>query len=46
VSIFEQAEQINMRVIDLIDDDDNAIWDVGSAHNLIPWCSALGTDQG
>jgi predicted dehydrogenase len=43
---FEQAEQINMRVIDLIDDDDNAIWDVGSAHNLIPWCSALGTDQG
>jgi len=42
---IEQAEHMNMTVkIDCIDDD--AIMDAGPAHNLIPWCSALDTDQG
>jgi hypothetical protein len=40
-----QAEHLDMRfLIDCI--DDSAIMDVGPARRLIPWCSALGTDQG
>jgi hypothetical protein len=34
-----QAEHVDIRVIDCIDGC-YAIIDVGSAHSLIPWCSA------
>ena len=40
-----QSEHVDMRVIDCIDDC-CAIIDVGSARSLIPWRSALDTDQG
>jgi hypothetical protein len=42
-----QAEQLNIRVVDCIDDSSATI-DVGPAHDLIPQCSARGkpaTDQ-
>jgi hypothetical protein len=35
-----QAEHINMRIVDCIDDY-YAIMNVGPARSLIPWCSAL-----